>query len=197
VSNDLKPLIEKIRSIAHVFCESQMYCWPGFNPAEDDPEEFFSQQGIEFDGILMVRYPVKRTFQPMSVKQIEKEERLVGVALPDDYKALLHEFGPVHLPGPAEIIIETPSNARELTRNYWCRNSKPLSVLAISAYHAHSDGNSIGFVREGNAFLPFVYEFDHELVRKDNDPSEWTKRIGDSLATFLLDYLVNPKRKGE
>jgi hypothetical protein len=196
MSNNLTALLQKIHSIADVYCETQMYCWPGFNPSEDDPEEFFSEQRIDFDGELMIRYPVKRTFQPMSVTQIEKEERSLGVDLPEDYKAILREFGPVHLPGPAEIIIETPAEALNLTERNW-RGGKPPLVIAISSYHQRADGNSLGFIRNESSFLPAVYEFSHELIWNDNNPLRWTKQIGDSLATFLLEYLEKPRRKGE
>jgi hypothetical protein len=188
----LQSLLDKIRSIADEHCESQMYCWPGFDPMDPNPKKFFKKLGIEFDGDLFIRYPVKKTFSPMSAQKIAEEEREIGVNLPLEYKTILSEFGGVHLPGNANVAIETPLEALRTTRGAWCYEGKRLSVLAVSSYNRASDGNSVGFIRLDSEFSPVVYEFDHELLYHGDDPSLWTRRVADSLADFLLDYL-NPK----
>jgi len=190
MSNSLEIAIEKIRSIGDLYCENQMYIWPGFHHDDPDPEAFFRQEGIEFDGELFIRYPVKRTFNPIPMDQIEDEERELSVSLPIDYEVLLHHFGEFHLPGSANITLVSPAEALKTTYfAFWCNAGGPLSALAISPYNATSDGNCIGFLRDGDSFQPAIYEFDHELVDTGKNPSLWTKRIGDSLADFLLEYL--------
>lgn len=185
----LDSLIAKIRASGDAYCENQMYVWPGFDPTDPNPRAFFKDLGIKFDGGLFIRYPVKKTFSPLSGNQLDQQERSLGVTLPADYKQLLQHVGPVHLPGKATIIIETPQEALNTTRQVWCYEDARLSVLAISSYHQTSDGNSIGFIRSGNLFRPEIYEFDHELFRNGADPSLWTRKVGDSLAVFLLEYL--------
>ncbi|MFN9642164.1 MAG: SMI1/KNR4 family protein [Pirellula sp.] len=182
-------LFEKIRSIANEHCESQMYYWPGFNHLDPNPKKFFRKLGIEFDGNLFIRYQVKKTFCPMTVDKIMEEESKIGVLLPTEYKALLAEFGGVHLPGNANIAIDTPKVALSATRDVWCYEGKPLSALAISPFHRNADGNSIGFIRAGSEFSPIVHEFDHELVYKGDDPSLWSRPLANTLSDFLLDYL--------
>ena len=181
-------LKEKIRSIANEYCESQMYCWPEFTPMAN-PKKFFRKLGIEFDGVLFIRYPVKKTFCPMMVEKIMEEEEKIGVLLPTEYKSLLEEFGGVHLPGNANVAIDTPMEALRNTRGTWCYEGKPLSVLAISSYNLDADGNSIGFIRKGSEFSPVLYEFDHELVYKGDDPSLWSRPLAETLSDFLLSYL--------
>lgn len=189
MSSDLETLIAKMHSVGDDYCENQMYVWPGFSHANDDPEKFFAQQGIEFDGILHIRYPVSKTFDPVPADQLAHEEHSLGATLPDDYKLLLQEFGQFHLPGKASIILESPAEAVKTTRNGWCYKGQSLSVLAISPYNQTSDGNSIGFIRTGDSFSPTLYELDHELRCKGDNPSLWTKKVGDSLTAFLLGYL--------
>lgn len=76
------------------------------------------------------------------------------------------------------------------TQQLWCyEEGQPLRVLAISAYNVTSDGNSIGFVRDGNSFQDTVFEFNHELGYKGDDPSFWATKISDCLADFVIDYL--------
>lgn len=191
---DLDRLIEQIRAIGDEYCENQMYWWPEFNPREDDPDAFFKEQGIKFDGELFIRYRVKRTFRPIPAAELGQQEQALGVALPHDYKVLLQQFGPLHLPGRACIALESPKEALRTTRGRWCNEDKPLSVLAISPYWETSDGNSIGFIRNGDAFQPAVYEFNHELVYEGDDPTLWSVRRGDSLAEFLLEYLNQPRK---
>lgn len=104
----LQSLLDKIRSIADEHCESQMYCWPGFDPMDPNPKKFF-----------------KKTFSPMSAQKIAEEEREIGVDLPLEYKTILCEFGGVHLPGNANVAIETPLEA--------LRNSRPSSMNLITS----------------------------------------------------------------
>ncbi|QDU30171.1 hypothetical protein ETAA8_52900 [Anatilimnocola aggregata] len=165
-----------------------MYVWPGFDPANPKPAKFFKNLGIKFDGVLFISYPVKMTFLPLAKDELIQQERLLGAELPADYKDLLQQFGPVHLPGVANIIIESPQDALQTTHSKWCYDGTPL-VLAISAYNLTSDGNSIGYLRNGESFGPEIYEFDHERFYNGGDPSAWTRKIGDSLADFLLEYL--------
>jgi hypothetical protein len=166
-----------------------MYVWPGFDPMNPNPAKFFKKLGIKFDGVLFISYPVKKTFSPCSEEELIQQERILGVELPEDYKQVLKQFGPVHLPGEANVIIESPQEALKTTRAAWCHKGKPLSVLAISSFNLTSDGNSIGFIRNGKSFAPEIYEFDHELVHNGDDPRAWTKKAGASLAEFLLEYL--------
>jgi len=122
--------------------------------------------------------------------QIEDVERTLGVSLPNDYRVLLHEFGDFHLPGSANITFESPAEALKTTEMaFWCNVGSPLSALAISPYDATSDGNWIGFLRDGDFFQPAIYEFDHERVRKGKNPSLWTKKISSCLADFIIEYL--------
>jgi hypothetical protein len=187
--DSLETAIARINAVSSDLCESQMYAWPGFNPMNPDPDRFFAQEGIEFDGLLFIRYPVKRTFNPIPRAQLEDEERVVGATLPSDYRLLLEEFGTFHLPGKAKVAIESPAEALRTTRACWCYEGKQLSVLAISAYNATSDGNAIGFVRQGDSFGMALYEFDHERLYQGDDPSLWTTKISDSLADFVVEYL--------
>jgi hypothetical protein len=85
-------LIAKIRSIADAYCENQMYVWPDFDPTDPNPRAFFRKRGIKFDGDLFIRYPVKKTFSPLSGGELDHEERSLGVALPADYKQLLQQY---------------------------------------------------------------------------------------------------------
>lgn len=189
MSGAFDSLAVKIRSLGEACCENQMYVWPGFDPTHPNPRGFFKKLGIKFDGVLFIRYPVEKTFAPLSREELDQHERSLGVHLPVDYKQLLQQFGPVHLPGEANIIIEPPQEALKTTHAAWCYEGTPLSVLAISSYNLTSDGNSLGFIRNGEMFDPEVYEFDHELFHNGDDPHLWTKKVGDSLADFLLEYL--------
>ena len=189
MSSKFDSLAEKIRSIGEVECENQMYVWPGFDPEDPNPKRFFKKLEIKFDGDLFIRYPVKKTFSPIPAEQLNRQERALGVTLPDDYRQLLQQFGPVHLPGNANIVIDSLEDAIKTSRARWCHKGKALSALAISSYNLTSDGNSIGFIRSVDVFQSEVYEFDHELVHQGNDPRLWTKKVGKSLADFLLEYL--------
>jgi hypothetical protein len=125
----------------------------------------------------------------MKVERILEEENKIGVLLPTEYKSLLEEFGGVHLPGRADVAINTPMTALKSTRGVWCYEGNPLSVRAISSYNHDTDGNSIGFIRQGSEFSSIVYEFDHELVYKGDDISLWSRPLANTLAEFLLNYL--------
>lgn len=189
MSDSFDSLAAMIRSMSDEYCENQMYLWDGFDPMDPNPKAFFRKCKIEFDGELFIRYPVKRTFDPIPQTELAHQENFLGIELPTDYKQLLLEFGQVHLPGKAKIIIESPEQALKTTRRGWCGEGQPLSALAISRYNMWSDGNSIGFLRYGDKFQSAVYEFDHELRYKGDDPSLWSKQVGESLAEFLLGYL--------
>jgi hypothetical protein len=193
MSSLLDTAIAKIRSIASEYCENQMYVWPDFDPMEPDPATFFRQRGIEFDGDLFIRYPVRITFNPIPLTSLESEGRAIGIELPRDYQVLLQEFGEFHLPGPAGIQFESPAHALQTTRGHWCLSDGELTALAISPYNETGDGNSIGFVRRGNVFEPAIFEFAHELVQPGAAPETWTRKISDSLAEFILEYLDRPE----
>jgi hypothetical protein len=193
--NKINLLADKIRSIANDYCESQMYCWPGFDPMDPDPGAFFHKLGIEFDGDLFIRYPVKNTFSPMTHEAILEEEDKVGLLLPMDYKLLLAEFGSVQLPGAANIAIMSPIEAMKSTRSMFCSDGKPLIALAISSYNQEADGKSIGFIRDGSEFSSIIYQFDHELAYKGDEPSLWSKPLAESLSEFLLGYLETIGRR--
>jgi len=188
MSRAFDSLAEKIRSIGEEYCENQIYVWPGFDREDPNPKKYFKKLGIKFDGDLFIRYPVKKTFSPVSAEQLDQQEHALGVTLPNDYKQLLQHFGPVHIPGNAYIVIEPLQKAIQKSRG-WCREGTPLSVLAISSYYQTCDGNSIGFIRSGEVFGPEIFEFGHELVHEGDDPRLWTRKLGDSLAEFLLEYL--------
>lgn len=193
MSNSLEAAIRKIDALGNEYCVNQMYRWPGFDPRHPDPATFFSAGRIEFDGDLFIRYRVKETFNPLSVERIEAEEGMVGASLPNDYKVLLQTFGEFHLPGAAGICIESPAKALKTTRGTWRYEGEPLRALAISSYNDTSDGNSIGFIRDGDSFQPALFELCHELRSRGDDPSLWTKKLGDSLSDFLLEYLERDK----
>jgi hypothetical protein len=184
-------LAAKIRSLSESRCVNQKYVWPGFDPMNPNPRRFFKTLGIEYDGELFIRYPVKITFSPCSMMELIQSERMLGAALPVDYQQLMLQFGPVHLPGKANVIIEPPQKALRTTRARWCwcDEARPPCVLAISSYNLTSDGNSIGFIRNGDVFGPEIHEFDHERVNAGADPRAWARKTGDSLATFLVEYL--------
>ena len=189
MSSTFDSLVAKIRSISEACCENQMYVWPGFDPLDPNPKSFLKNRGIKFDGNLFIRYLVKQTFSPLSEDQLDQQERSLGVRLPVEYKQLLQHFGPVHLPGKAKIIIKSPEEAIKATRAAWSYEGTPLFVLAISSFNERSDGNSIGFIRSGDRFQAEIYEFDHELYRPGDNPGLWTRKVGESLADFLLEYL--------
>jgi hypothetical protein len=189
MSRNLNALVSKIRSLSEEFCENQMYVWPGFDVNDPNPRKFFKKYGIEFDGELFIRYPVKRTFNPIPAKQLERQEKAMGAILPGDYKTLLLEFGTFHLPGNAGIMMKSPRDALKTTQSAWCFGEMPLSALAISPYSQSSDGNSIGFLSKGAAFQRGLYEFQHDLRFQGDDPSLWTRKVSNSLADFLLQYL--------
>lgn len=186
--------IAKIRSVANKYCENQMYMWPDFDGLDPNPDLFFAKRGIEYDGSLFIRYPVKKTFDPISRDQIEAEERLLDVSLPEDYKILLETFGEFHLPGDCVVCLNAPMNALELTRECWCRGDAPLQALAISQYWKTGDGNCIGYVSRGNKFGPGLFEFDHELTNDDGNPSTFAKPLANSLCEFVCSYIKNGRR---
>jgi len=189
MSDSLEAAIAKIRSIADEYCETQMYYWPGFDPEDPNPEDFFEREGIQFDGILYIRFPVKRAFNPIPLEQIEAEEHSLGARVPEDYKTLLHTFGAFHIPGPAEICLMSPAKAFRTTQGRWCVEDAPLSALAISEFSDRSDGNNIGFLRNGDRYGDELFEFDHELRYRGDDPKLWTEKVAASLSDFLIEYL--------
>lgn len=189
MSDSLETVIQRIQSMGDEYCQNQMYLWPGFDLEHPDPAAFFAARGIEFDGDLFIRYRVKETFHPMTVERIADEERIVGAVLPQDFKTLLEVFGEFHLPGPANIFLRSPAHALEITRNQWSYEDRPPRVLAISSYNQTSDGNSIGFLREGNTFQEELFEFNHERRPLSEETSFWTKKLNNSLADFILDHL--------
>ena len=172
-----------------VYCVRQMYDWPGFDQMHPNPKKYFKRLGIEFDGNLFIRFPMKLTFNPIAVDRIVEEERTIGVLLPIEYKLVLEEFGRVNLPVTADVTIETPLEAVSNTRCAWWRSEKPLPMLAISTFNTTSDGNGIGFIRTGSQFSPVVYEFSLGLLDDGDDPLRWARPLANSLSEFLLNYL--------
>ena len=187
--NSVDIAISRIRSIGDEYCENQVYVFPDYDPVECDRTALCQRLGIPFTDDLMIRYPANRTFQPLSTTLIDDAERSLGVAIPDDYKVLLATFGEFHLPGNASICIDAPTAALATTRGAWCYEGTPLSALAISTFNETSDGNSIGYLRDGDRFLPVLFEFKHELRYEGDDPKLWTEKIADSLSDFLIAYL--------
>ncbi len=191
----IQTAIAKIRSIGDEYCENQVYIFPDYDPHQDDATALCKRLCIPFTDDLMVRYPAKRTFCPILRAKIDANEASLGITLPEDYKKLLETFGEFHLPGKASVCLKSPLNALEATRCAWCYEGKPLTVLAISSYNNTSDGNSIGYIRDGNLFRPELFEFKHELLYGNDDPSLWTRKVGESLADFLITYLETTDRQ--
>jgi len=185
----LEIAIERIRAIGNEYCERQMYYWPAFDPMDPDPDAFFEREGIEYDGGLFIRFPVKRTFSPLTPAQVRQQESELGVRLPRDYVTLLETFGEFQLPGNADVGLDSPRSAQKWSSEH------PPPVLAISPYNNTGDGNSLGFIRDGDRFLDAVYEFEHELVWPDAEVSTWTTKIADSLADFVIEYLDRPRQR--
>ena len=186
--SEIETAIDLIRSVGDKFCENQAYIFPEYDPSACDATALCKRLRIPFTDDLMIRYPASRTFNPLTRKAIAQEEKALGTTLPSDYKTLLETFGEFHLPGRESLCFEGPAAAAKLTQQYWAQE-QPLNALAISSYHKTSDGNCIGFIRNGSKFGDELFEFDHELVYQGEDPRLWTKKLADSLSTFLAKYL--------
>lgn len=186
--SEIETAIALISSIGDEYCENQAYIFPEYDPSECDATALCKRLGIPFTDDLMIRYPANRTFKPLTHKAIAQEERALGATLPSDYKTLLETFGEFHLPGDESLCFKVPAAAARSTQQNWTQQL-PLSALAISSYHKTSDGNCIGFIRNGPNFGDELFEFDHELVYQGEDPKLWSRKLADSLSAFLVGYL--------
>jgi len=194
MDSTLETAIDKIRSVGERICENQVYC---FDDYEFDPETrmgdatiLCTRLGIPVTDDVVIEYAANRTFSPLPEPDIDAYEDALGASLPDDYKQLLATFGAFHLPGSAAICLASPTSAISSTCDgWWFDDPLTMTVLAISSYHQHSDGDSIGFVRDRDRFNPALFVFKHELRSGGDDPSLWTEHIADSFAAFVIAYI--------
>jgi len=194
MTNQLEMAIEKIRSVGDRLCENQVYY---FDDYEFDPETgigdataLCDRLGIPFTDDIVIEYPASATFSPLPDSEIATLEESLSATLPEDYKQLLLTFGAFHLPGNADICLSTPSSAISSTCGVWqFEDPATLPVLAISSYHQNGDGDSIGFIRNGELFDPAIFVFKHELRYEGDDPALWTERVADSFAAFVIAYV--------
>ena len=185
--------IETIRSVGDEHCENQAYIFPDYDPMECDATALCQRLGIPYTDDINIRYPANRTFLPIDPDLIAQQESQIGITLPHDYKTLLETLGAVHLPGHANVCIDSPADAVDTTRGYWLAEPAPLSLLAISTYNETSDGDAIGFRYDGDRFGDAVYKFDHELVNGDDGPENCATKIAYSLGEFITEYLAKNK----
>ncbi len=185
--------IETIRSVGDEYCENQAYIFPDYDPIECDATALCDRLGIPHTDDIIIRYPSNRTFSPIDADLIAQQEAEIGITLPQDYKTLLESFGEVHLPGHANVCINSPTIAVNATRGYWVAEPAPLTMLAISKYNDTSDGDAIGFLRDDDRFGDAVFKFDHELIYGDNGPAKCSTQIADSLGDFIMRYLAKKK----
>jgi hypothetical protein len=186
--SSLEDAIAKIRSVGQHLCENQGHVFPDYDHMNGDATAVCERLGIPFTDDLFIEYPTERTFCPIDEADIAQEEQELGVRLPSDYKTLLNVFGEFHLPGNAVICIESPLHAAHTSQGAW-QIDENLTALAISSYNVHSDGNSIGFLRQGDRFGDELFEFNHELRYHGDDPTLWTKRLASSLSEFIVSYI--------
>lgn len=185
----LQDAVARIRAVGEVICEEQMYCFPGFDSIEDDPDDFFSERGVEFDGVLFVRFPARLLYKPIPMEEIEEEEQLLGVELPTDYKSLLATFGEFYVPGDhIGSVLYRPIDAHEDSGNYGYPDSA-VTALTIARYNDVSDGNAIGYICQDGRVLPQLFRFEHELQYDSANPMRNVQKVGESLSQFLIEYL--------
>ena len=185
--SSVEDAIAKIRSVGHIMCENQGHVFPDYDHMNGDATAVCERLGIPFTDDLFIEYPTERTFFPIDETEIAQEERELGVRLPTDYKRLLNVFGEFHLPGNAVICIEAPLRAAYTSRGAW-QIDESLNALAVSSYNVNSDGNSIGFLRQGERFGDEIFEFNNELRYHGDDPKLWTTRLAGYLAEFIVSY---------
>ncbi|MFN3153432.1 SMI1/KNR4 family protein [Bremerella sp.] len=179
--------IDRIRAIGSHVCENQVYVFDDYDPHECDPTAVCQRLGIPYSDELFLSYPAERTFDPIPWAQIEAEEQQLGATLPDDYKTLLATFGRFHLPGRASICLRSPVDSSEVGQDAW--SIPENGILAISNYMQESDGNMIGFIRNGEQFAPELYEFSLDLRWMTSSDQPWQIKRADSLADFVIQYL--------
>jgi len=169
---------------------TQVYYFDDYDPATGDATALCKRLGIPVTDDIVIEFPAKRTFAPLSPAKIAKLSKQLGAVLPADYTTLLAELGAFHLPGNSEIGFFSPESAIAATRQaWWFKVPATMPVLAISPYHRQSDGDSIGFLRAGKLFAPEVYVFKHELRSQGDDPKKWTEQIAESLPEFIISYI--------
>jgi hypothetical protein len=186
----LDEAVARIRGVADVHCENQVYVFSDYDYENYDATAVCERLGIPYSDDLYLCYPVKSTFDPLSESDIDAAERDLGATLPTDYKELLLQFGQFHLPGKEVICVEGPRQAAATTRACWTYEGA-LTVLAISSYHKTADGDSIGFLRNGNSFGNELYHFNHDLRENGDDPKQWSEKVANSLAEFIVSHLAS------
>jgi hypothetical protein len=184
----LDEAVARIRGVADVYCENQVYVFPDYDHENYDATKVCKRLGIPVSDELFLRYPAGRTFKPLLQKSIEAGERALKAKLPADYKELLRQFGEFHLPGEEVICFDGPEAAARATRGCWIFEG-PLTALAISSYHKTADGDSIGFLRTGEMFGDDLFHFQHELRKDGSDPRQWSRKIASSLSEFIVGHL--------
>ena len=188
--NTVETAIAKINSVGERLCENQAYYFDDYDPEVGDVPALCNRLGIPATDDIVIEYPANRTFSPLPESEIAAYEEAVGASLPWDYKRLLAMFGTFHLPGRVSFCLYSPSSAISATcGGWWFDDPLTMPVLAISPYHQHSDGDSIGFLRSGSEFAPWLHVFKHELRHHGDDPSQWSERVADSLADFVISYI--------
>jgi hypothetical protein len=189
--SNIETAIAKIESAGDRLCENQVYYFDDYDPETGDATALCKRLGIPFTDDIVIEYPAKRTFAPISSSKLAKLSKRLGAALPDDYARLLVEFGPCHLPGDSVICFHSPESVISATCDGWgFDDPSTMPVLAISPYHRDCDGDSIGFLRAGRSFAPELYVFRHELrYLGDDDATKWTERMADSLSEFIISYI--------
>ncbi len=190
MSTALQIAIAKLRQAGNRISETQVYYFDDYDPETCDATANCNRLGIPFTDDIIIEFPIKRTFNPLSAAEIATLSNRLGASNPNDYTSLLAEFGACHLPGSSDIALYSPDSAIAATRDEWgFKNPLTTPVLAISHYNHECDGDSIGFRRAGKAFAPELYVFKHELRYKGDDPKEWTERIAESLSEFIVSYV--------
>lgn len=191
--SNIEIAIETIRSVGDEYCENQAYIFPDYDPMECDATALCDRLGIPYTDDIIIRYPASRTFAPIEADIIAQQEAEIGITLPQDYKTLLETLGEVHLPGHANVCIDSPANAVRTTRGYWIAEPAPLTMLAISTCNDTSDGDAIGFLLDGTRFGDAIFKFDHELIYGDDGPEKCSTQIASSLGEFIAQYLAKKK----
>jgi len=189
VKKEIERVLKCIGRAADVICETQMYCFPGFDHEAHDPDEYFEAQGIEFDGNLFVRFPTSRLFAPIPTADLLAEAKTLGLSLSAEYIAILSSFGSFIPPGnDISCPIMRPTVACDYATHYGYPET-PITALAIADLNDVSDGNAIGFLCEQGIVERTLYRFDHESRFDPDQPRANVRPIADSLADFLCSYL--------
>ena len=190
MTSTIEIAIAKIKGVGDRLCENQVYYFDDYDPETGDATALCRRLDIPLTDEIVIEYPVAKTFCPIPASTIAKLESQLGSKLPNDYTRLLTEFGAFHLPGRCAICFHSPDSVLSGTcGHWWFDDPSTMPVLAISDYHHTCDGDSIGFIRKGEAFAPAVYVFKHDLRSEGADPKIWTEKLAESLSEFIVSYI--------